>query len=77
MNDHYFTFRSLTAAQQAAMLLTRNGIPARLVRTPSRLSQNGCGYAVRVWEYDRANAVFVQENVIYERAFRWNGQAFV
>jgi len=72
MNDHFFTFRSLTAAQQAAMILTQYGIPSRIVRTPSRYFKNGCSYALRVRDYDRVNAVFVYEGVLYESTFRWN-----
>ena len=73
MIDYLFTFRSLTAAQQAEMILTRYGIPSRLVRIPSRISDNGCGHAVRVQDYHRANAAFIQENLFYERVLRWNG----
>ena len=72
MIDYLFTFRSLTAAQQAELLLIRYGIPCRLVRAPSRSSNNGCSYAVRVQDYYRTNAVFIQENLNYERVLQWN-----
>jgi len=48
MNEYYFTFRSITLAQQALDVLTKNGISAILLRSPKRVSKAGCGFAVRV-----------------------------
>lgn len=48
MLDYYFTFRSMTAAQQAVMELKKSGLFASLLRAPRALSSMGCGYAVRV-----------------------------
>jgi len=44
----YFTFRSVTAAQQAEKIITESGLRGTLLRTPKILSAKGCGYAVRV-----------------------------
>ena len=40
--------RSLTQAQQAALLLEHAGIYAAVTKAPRHLTQNGCGYALRV-----------------------------
>ena len=66
----YYTFRSLTAAQQAAMLLRRFGIAASVVRTPEFAATKGCGYAVKVADADEASTGFIfhREGVSYMRA---------
>lgn len=43
-----FTFRSLTAAQNARRLLLAQSITAELRRAPKQLSQQGCGYLLHV-----------------------------
>lgn len=48
MLDYYFTFRSITAAQQAVMELIKSGLSAYLLRAPKALATKGCGYAVRI-----------------------------
>lgn len=48
MLDYYFTFRSMTAAQQAVAELNKSGLSAYLLRAPRALSSMGCGYAVRI-----------------------------
>lgn len=67
MYDSYFTFRSLTAAQQAMQVCRMAGLPVQLTRTPSELAVRGCGYALGVpgsvfyrvaWELRRANISF-------------------
>lgn len=57
MNEFYFTFRSMTAAQQGSMELSMYGIPAAFLRTPRMLSDLGCGYAVRVGAGDALRSV--------------------
>ncbi len=59
MNAYYFTFRSMTKAQEAAMELSKLGISATFSRSPKAVSDLGCGYAVRVdlsggWSVARA-----------------------
>lgn len=48
MDIYYLTCRSLTYAQRASRVLTEAGTRNLLVRTPQRMSREGCGYAVRV-----------------------------
>ena len=69
MRDFYFTFRSMTKAQQATILLLQYGIDADFTRTPKRVSDMGCGYATRVRQEDayRSSLVLRQEGVYYER----------
>lgn len=40
--------RSLTYAQRTSVVLEREGISSRIVRTPTQLSDKGCGYAVKL-----------------------------
>ena len=48
MQNYLFLYRSLTYAQWAAAALERVGISAYLVRTPSSLSGQGCGYSLKL-----------------------------
>lgn len=48
MDIYYLTCRSLTYAQRVSRALTAAGIKNMIVRTPQRMSREGCGYAVRV-----------------------------
>ncbi len=52
MYEYYFTFRSMTAAQQAASEATRSGYDVNYLRAPRALSALGCGYAIRVKKTD-------------------------
>ena len=42
MYDYYFTFPTLTASQQALMILRRSGISADLVKIPLSGRGSGC-----------------------------------
>ena len=57
MFEYLFTFRSLTAAQSARNVLSAEGIRAPVTRTPGRMAENGCGYAVRVSDKSGIRAV--------------------
>lgn len=48
MDIYYLTCRSLTYAQRVSRALTAAGIRNMVVRTPQRMSREGCGYAVRI-----------------------------
>ena len=51
MYDVYVIFRSVTHGQSGKAALNRAGIPASLVRSPSKLAPNGCAYALRLrWD---------------------------
>jgi hypothetical protein len=56
MYDYYFTFKSITGAQMGESLLIRQGVRVRLLRSPTFLSQNGCGYALKLRGSDVSNA---------------------
>ena len=47
MSQICVTFRSITAAQNAARALEQAGLPAQVLRTPRALQEQGCGYCVR------------------------------
>lgn len=57
MKLYYITFRSVTFAQRAEKLLSRNSYRCSLQRTPRWMEEQGCGYALRVWTKDVAPAV--------------------
>ncbi len=59
MYDYYFTFRSVTAAQQAASELNKSGLFGSVLRTPGALSSMGCGFAVRVPFHHGTAAAFL------------------
>jgi len=42
------TFRSVTPAQRAELLLKKEGYFCQLYRTPRRLQDQGCGYSIRI-----------------------------
>lgn len=46
MYDVYLIFRSITHGQTGRAVLRRAGIPSALVRSPARLSRNGCAYVL-------------------------------
>jgi len=56
MTQYYFTFYSLTQAQNALHQIRRRGIVAQLRRTPSELAARGCGYSVTVEEREAHTA---------------------
>lgn len=51
--------RSLTYAQRTVRTLERAGISAYLMRLPKNLSQEGCGYAVKIAERNLTMALQV------------------
>ena len=57
MKFYYITFRSVTFAQRGEALLTKNGYRCTLQRTPRWMEAQGCGYALRVWSKEIADAV--------------------
>lgn len=72
MHETYFTFRSLTAAQDAAAACRSRGASVALIRAPQSLSIRGCGYALRVpgaWESHVA-LILRLEQITYEHAYR-------
>ncbi len=72
MLDYYFTFRSMTAAQQAAMELNESGYFAALLRAPKALAGKGCGYAVRISLQNGSAAASILRNagIFFEKVFR-------
>lgn len=56
MYEYYFTFQSITHAQNALSELFRIGISAELIRSPKRFSAMGCSYALRVLSADGYSA---------------------
>ena len=75
MQEIFFTFRSVTYAQEGERVLRRAGIPAYLRRTPARLAKRGCGYTVVVRPRDeaRAQALFDREAVACQNVYRMEG----
>ena len=57
MFEYLFTFRSLTAAQQARSVLNTQAIRAPVGRAPKRMSSGGCAYVLRVSARDGIRAM--------------------
>lgn len=51
--------RSLTYAQRTAAALERAGISAHTLRSPKRISGEGCGHCVRIGRRDLDGALLV------------------
>lgn len=79
MYDYFFTFHSLTRAQQAVFVLRRYGILANLDRVPKRLGRRDCGYGILIQGTDgySAAAKLRMEGVAPEVVFRigYQGEA--
>ena len=48
MGIFYFRCRSVTYAQRAVKTLERSGISCSVVKLPQHLSEDGCGYGIRI-----------------------------
>ncbi len=62
-----FTFRSFTAAQSGRNVLQQLGIAVQLQRAPKQLTEQGCGYVLRVTAADGAHAAGALR--VYSAAF--------
>lgn len=71
MYAYFFTFRSVTHAQQAAGALNTAGIPVSILRTPKAIAVHGCGYSVQVPTgfYRQAADELTRHGVRYQRIF--------
>ena len=58
--------RSLTYAQRTAAALERTGIRARILRSPKRISGEGCSHCVRVRSADLDASLMVLRRVQLE-----------
>lgn len=76
MSKYSFTFRSLTQAQYARVILSRYGIAGELVQAPTEATENGCAYAVTVRMVDgyRAMQILKQEGISYTRFYQASGR---
>ena len=57
MKFYYITVRSVTYAQRAEQLLSRQGFRCSVQRTPRWMEEQGCGYCVKLWTDDPAGAM--------------------
>ncbi len=64
-----FTFRSITAAQQAQQRLQAAGIKTTMIRTPTELRSHGCGYCLRTQSLLPAQAILQQGEKRYQKCF--------
>ena len=71
MSQICVTFRSITAAQNAARALERAGIPSQVLRTPRALQEQGCGYCVRApAEPDAIRQLLTAALIAFRRLYR-------
>ena len=57
MRFYYITFRSVTFAQRGEKILSAGNIRCSLQRTPRWMEEQGCGYCLRLWTDDPAQAL--------------------
>ena len=57
MNGYCITFRSITFAQRGERMLQNGGVGCVLQRTPKWMEEKGCGYCLRLGQYQLAEAV--------------------
>lgn len=57
------TFRSVTPAQRAERVLKEAGVDCSIQRTPRWMSEQGCGYSLRL----RQNTVLQAASVLQEK----------
>ena len=57
MFEYHVTFRALSAAQKARRYLTEEGIGAVLSRSPKTMSEQGCGFVLRLSAQDAMFAI--------------------
>ena len=71
MKSYYITFRSVTFAQRGERLLKEASVRCSLRRTPRWMEEQGCGYALRLWTRDIAEAVALlrRENIPLRRVY--------
>lgn len=78
MRFYYITFRSVTYAQQGERLLKGKGFRCSLQRTPRWMEEQGCGYALRVWnqEIEPVTALLSEKQIPLRRVYlqRQDGQ---
>lgn len=72
MTWYYLTFRSVTAAMQAQKKLGDAAIRATMMRTPSQLRKQGCGYSLHVAEsaFAAARAVLLHGEQSFQKCYR-------
>ena len=57
MEEFLLVARNITQAQHMAAVLSRGGLRAGVLRTPSALSESGCSHAVRLRAQTAARAL--------------------
>ena len=68
MHFFFITFRSVTFAQRGEKLLNQRGHRVSLMRTPRWMEEQGCGYALKIWNNDILTVVkLLRENKIQLR----------
>lgn len=73
MNDIIITVGSVTFAIKTKRLLLRHGIQARLVKTDTRFTENGCNHGVMIRNEDYLNAVVIlKENGVSYSVYKPN-----
>ena len=70
--DYFFFFFSVTAAMGSSRALEQAGVKNQMVRTPTALRQQGCGYSLRVSEgrLHETKQVLGEAGGRYQRIYR-------
>ncbi len=73
MSMIFFTFRSQTGARRGLERLKKQGISAKLGKTPGALAVHGCGYGIWVPEGRSAEGARTlrEQGAPYEKSYRF------
>ena len=68
MEFYYFRCRSVTYAQRASRTLERAGVHCSIVKLPQKLSDEGCGYSLKISGKNHINAYKLLRNAGFDIA---------
>lgn len=76
MKSCLITFRSVTPAQRAELVLRRAGIDCNMRRTPRWMEEKGCGYSLHLHCKDmpRAMELLRAKGIHYGKAYSTQGE---
>lgn len=76
MKSCLITFRSVTPAQRAELVLRRAGIDCNMRRTPRWMEEQGCGYSLQLQCKDMPRAIELlrSRGIHYGKTYSKNGE---
>ena len=71
MKTYFVTFRSITFAQRGESILRKAGMDSTLQRTPRWMEAQGCGYCLKLneWDINQAAALLQQKQIPFRKIY--------